>query len=164
MKIKNILLVMFFSLLLSVSSFAKVGISVGDEIGNFKLIKLNGEKVDLEDYKGKVIMLNFWATWCPPCRAEMPSMENIHKKYDPEKFVILAVSVDRSKRKNVEEFIKDNGYSFAVFHDSDNKLSRKFAIRSIPTTYIINKDGIIVDKKLGAINWENYPFKQLIEK
>lgn len=136
------------------------GIEKGDKIEDLELYDLDGNLNFLYEHAGKTIMLNFWATWCPPCRAEMPSMESVYIKNKDNNFVILAVSNDDKGPEHVREFINRNGYSFPVFHDKNRKLSRKFNIRAIPTTYIIDKNGVIVDIIRGAKNWNNYKFPE----
>lgn len=157
-KIAVILSIMF---LLSISIFAanenfampKVGFEKGNAIPDFTVTDLKGKKTSIKDYRGKVVMLNFWATWCPPCRAEMPSMEKLWNKSKDKNFVILAVSVDQDETQKVADFIKTNKYTFPVFHDYDGKLSEMFLVRSIPTTYILDKDGVILSKDSGAQDW-----------
>lgn len=131
----------------------KVGIEKGNKIPDVEIVNLMGGKQNLSQYKGKVVLLNFWATWCPPCRQEMPSMEEIYKNKDMKNFEIIAISVDREKTDKVSDFIIENKYSFPVFHDVTGKIAQRFLINSIPQTYIINEDGIIVDKITGAFDW-----------
>ncbi|BDU50269.1 TlpA family protein disulfide reductase [Haliovirga abyssi] len=137
-----------------VESNIKVGIEKGNKIPDFKVMRLDGEIINMEDLKGKYVLLNFWATWCPPCRREMPS---IQKLYDDnrsnDKFEIVAISVDQKQAFEVQKFVDDNGYSFPIYYDKGGVLSRKFFIKSIPTTFLVNKDGIIENKVLGGSDW-----------
>lgn len=132
----------------------ETGIEKGNKIPDFNLTNLLGGTQSINDYKGKLILLNFWATWCPPCRHEMPSMENLYKNKNNRNFEILAVSVDRDSTNKVSDFIIKNNYSFPVFHDTKGSVADKFLITSIPQTYIINEEGIILEKITGAFDWE----------
>ena len=120
---------------------------------DFTLKDLEGHNVKLSDYRGKVVFLNFWATWCPPCRAEMPSMQKLYEKLKGKDFEMLAISVDRQGKSVVEPFIEKNSYTFRVLLDSDGKIASQYGIVSIPTTFIIGKDGKIVSKIIGAKDW-----------
>lgn len=144
-------------------SYSKIGIQVGNELPEFEYYNLMGGKMNSKNLKGKAIMLNFWATWCPPCRQEMPSIEKLYKKYkDNSNFEIVAIAVDKGTSLKVASFIQDNKYTFPIFFDERGKASKKFLIRSIPTTFIINSEGIIVKKKLGAEDWSNLDVESLI--
>ncbi|WP_017416285.1 cytochrome c biogenesis protein/redoxin [Clostridium tunisiense] len=125
---------------------------------DFKLKDQYGNTHSLSDYKGKVIFLNFWATWCPPCREEMPNIEEIYKKYNNNKdeIVILGVAMPNIGREgsvaSIKKFLKEEGYSFPVVFDEDGKLSSDYFINAFPTTYIIGKDGRIVNYIPGAMD------------
>ena len=97
---------------------------------NLHFDDLNGVEQSLATYQGKPMVVNFWATWCPPCRAEMPSMETLWNKNKNNNFVILAVSVDREKTSKVADFIKTNKYTFQIFHDTNGKLAQMFLINN----------------------------------
>lgn len=160
---KKIFLILSALFLISILSFsattnkAKVGIQKGNEAPNIKITDLNGKTVNLKDYRGKTVLLNFWATWCPPCRAEMPSLEEVWVK-NKKDITILAVSIDEDSTANVKKFIKDGKYTFPVFHDKKGDTVNTYLIKNIPTTYIIDKDGIIIDKIVGGIDWTKYQF------
>lgn len=137
-----------------IESNIKIGIEKGNKIPDFKVMGLDGEFIDMKDLKGKYVLLNFWATWCPPCKREMPSIQKLYNKSrNNNKFEIVAISVDQNPAFEVQKFIDDNEYSFPVYYDKGGKLSRKFFIKSIPTTFLINKNGIIENKVLGASDW-----------
>jgi peroxiredoxin len=131
------------------------GAAVGLEAPNFTLKDLDGNPVSLSDYKGKVILLNLWATYCKPCRSEMPSLNGLMKKMADYNFVILAVNLDPGKSEGVKEFLVENGYTFKVLHDPKKKISSRYYFTGIPTTYIIDTNGIIVDKSVGSEDWES---------
>jgi peroxiredoxin len=127
---------------------------VGTVAPDFILKDLDGNKVRLSDYRENVVLLNFWASWCPPCRAEMPSMESLKAKMEGEEFIILAVSVDASSPNNVKNFVQKNGYTFDILHDPDQAVAKAYLVSGIPTSYIIDTDGVIVERAVGAELWD----------
>lgn len=131
----------------------KEGLEKGDLAPDFELETLEGEKVSLSDFRGKRVMLNFWATWCPPCRAEMPDMQKFHENKD---VVILAVNLTEteSSEDNVPKFVEEYGITFRVPLDVDSSVSTLYQIRPIPTTYLIDSNGMIHNVAFGAINYE----------
>lgn len=131
---------------------------------DFKLIDLSGAAVKLSDYKGKVIFLNFFATWCPPCREEMPSLQALYEKMKGKDFEMLAVSLDRAGASVVMPFIKKGGYTFKVLLDPEGRVASQYQIFSIPTTFILNKQGKIVEKVIGARDWSEKSFVDKINK
>ncbi|MBS4190861.1 redoxin family protein [Bacillus sp. FJAT-49705] len=133
-----------------------VGLEEGNKAPDFELLDLEGNTVKLSDYKGKTILLNFWATWCPPCMAEMPYMEKLYNKYKNEGFEILAVNVTTSekKRTNVDEFVKNNALTFTIPLDEKGTATHDYDIRVYPTSFFIDSDGVIRKKVLGAVNEE----------
>ncbi len=129
----------------------------------FKLRDLNGMEVELEDFRGKIVFLNFWATWCPPCRAEMPSMEELYAKFKNEDFTILAVDLQESSEK-VTAFKEQYQLSFPILLDSDGVVGLFYGVRSIPTTYLVDKESFIIGGALGARNWASPEAFGLIEQ
>lgn len=117
---------------------------------DFKLKDLNGKEVSLSDYKGKKVFLNFWATWCPPCKAEMPEMEKLYQETKDSDLVILAVNLDEDK-DTVQKFMSSNKYNFPVLLDIDNIVASKYEVISIPTSFFIDKEGNIDDKHIGSM-------------
>lgn len=129
---------------------------------DFTLSDLNGKSHTLSKYKGKVIFLNFWATWCPPCRAEMPAMQKMYKSWNSKKYVMLAVNIGQDKQ-TVKSFANKNGYTFPILLDSTSKIARKYRVSGIPTTYIINKEGKIVTRIVGAREWDLKQIERLLK-
>lgn len=121
---------------------------------DFKLKDLNGKEVSLSNYKGKKVFLNFWATWCPPCKAEMPEMEKLYQETKDSDLVILAVNLDEDK-DTVQKFINSNKYNFPVLLDTGNIVASQYEVVSIPTSFFIDKEGNIVDKHIGAMTIED---------
>jgi thiol-disulfide isomerase/thioredoxin len=118
---------------------------------DFKLKDLNGKEVSLSQLKGKRVFLNFWATWCPPCKAEMPEIEALYNETKDSDLVILAVNIGESQN-TVKSFMDKNKYNFSVLLDTDNSIAAKYNIQSIPTSFFIDKDGVIVSRHIGSMN------------
>jgi len=121
---------------------------------DFTLSDLSGKKVSLSNYRGKLVFLNFWATWCPPCRQEMPSMERLYQKLKAKGLVILAVDLQEDA-KSVQKFIDEHKLTFTVLLDSDGKVGTIYGARSIPTTYIIGRDGNALGGVIGGREWDS---------
>jgi len=125
----------------------------GPEIGklapDFTLTGLDGQEVTLSEFRGKPVLLNFWATWCGPCRLEMPFLQDIYEKWTGEGLVLLAVNLQEDPAK-VKEFIDNAGYTFPVLLSPGNEVPLAYNIRGIPATFFIDADGIIRDIKIGA--------------
>jgi len=130
---------------------------------DFTLEDLEVPAVSLKDFQGKVVFLNFWATWCPPCRVEMPAIEKLWQKFKQEDFVILAVDL-RERKEKINSFVKTNGYTFPVLLDSMGAVANTYGIRAIPTTYLLDPEGRIVGRALGARDWASADAFKLIEQ
>jgi peroxiredoxin len=126
----------------------------GVEAPDFTLNNLAGKEVGLKDYRGKIVFLNFWATWCGPCREEMPSMEKLHNNFSDKDIVILAVDMQESAKK-VIAFKEELKLSFPILLDSSGSVSRSYAVRAIPTTYFVDREGYILGAALGARDWSS---------
>ncbi len=127
--------------------------------GSFTLKDLKGNNVSLSQFKGKMVFLNIWATWCLPCRAEMPSMEKVYQKLKSKNFVMLAVT--NETQKVVQPFITKSKFSFTILIDSKRQTDKLFPGNAIPRTYIINKEGIIIAKHVGSTNWDDPKYMKL---
>ncbi|TES86015.1 TlpA family protein disulfide reductase [Candidatus Aerophobetes bacterium] len=134
-----------------------------EEAEDFTLKTLKGGTVSLKDYRGRLIFLNFWATWCGPCRAEMPSMQRLWEEFKEEDFVILAINI-QEESKLVSSFMNERGLSFPVLLDEKGKVARSYGIRGIPTTFFLNPEGEIIGKAVGARDWDSEESFQLIEE
>ncbi|GKU23235.1 TlpA family protein disulfide reductase [Clostridium folliculivorans] len=120
---------------------------------NFKLKTLDGKEISLSDFKGKKIFLNFWATWCPPCRQEMPELEKLYQETKDSDIVILTINLGEDA-KTVESFMDKNKYNFNVALDLDQDVAIKYSIVSIPTSIFIDSEGNLVSKKIGPMTLE----------
>ena len=127
----------------------------GEPAPNFTLPDLDGKMVSLTDYKGKVVLLNIWATWCPPCVEEMPSMEKLHQALKNESFEILAVSIDSTGSQVVAPFMKKHKLSFHTLTDTKGTIKNLFQTTGVPESLIIDKNGNIVEKIIGPRDWNS---------
>ncbi|MCL6570717.1 MAG: TlpA family protein disulfide reductase [Bacillus sp. (in: Bacteria)] len=125
------------------------GPAIGAKAPDFELKTLTGETVKLSSLKGKKVMLNFWATWCPPCKAEMPEMEQFSKEAN-EDIVVLAVNID--PQLDVQGFVDENKITFPILLDAEDIVNETYQVLSIPTTYFIDSQGIIQNKYTGAMS------------
>ena len=138
--------------------FSKIGISPIKEnkkAPNFSLKDLNGKKVEFKNFKGKVLFLNFWATWCGPCKGEMPSLEALYQQFKEKDFVFLSISVDYEGVTPVKEYIEKNRYTFPVLIDAECETLDLYEVKGIPTTFIIDKKGRMIGKAIGPRNWKS---------
>jgi peroxiredoxin len=107
---------------------------------NFSLMSRSGEQVSLEDFKGQVVMINFWATWCGPCRREMPHLEALHQRYSSLGFTLLGINVEDDTR-GVEKFLRETPVSFEVLYDPTNKVSALYDVIAMPSTVMVDREG-----------------------
>ena len=126
----------------------------GNPAPDFTLNTLNGELVKLSDLKGQVVIVNFWATWCPPCREEIPSMMKLNAAMAGKPFRMLCVSIDEGGKVAVEEFFRKSGFSLPVLIDSDKRAGKLYGITGVPETFVIDKRGVILKKVVGAMEWD----------
>lgn len=130
---------------------------------NFKIKDLNGDVIDFKDFKGKTIFLNVWATWCGPCRIEMPSIQKLYDQVDKEKIVFIMLAIDeRNQFEKVVNYIKEKEYSFPVYVPHEF-LPDQLMVRTIPTTFVINNKGKIAAQETGAANYATEEFKTFLE-
>jgi peroxiredoxin len=127
----------------------------GQPAPNFTLPGLDGKMVSLADYRGYVVLVNIWATWCPPCVDEMPSMEKLYQQLKDEKFEILAVSIDSLGENAVAAFVKKYNLSFPALLDPDGTIKTLYQTTGVPESFIINKEGILVEKIIGPRDWSS---------
>ena len=128
---------------------------------NFSLEDLNGNIVQLDDYLGKVVFLNFWTTWCPACLIEMPSMEKLYKSFKNKDFVILAVDMQEDK-ETVGEFKKRFKLSFPILLDKEGIVAAYYGVRGIPASYFIDREGYLYAVAMGARDWASEDAFQLV--
>lgn len=141
------------ALTLSISSCNKdPGPQVGMPAPDFALPDLEGNVHRLGDFRGQVVVLNFWATWCPPCIDEMPSLEKLHQAFAERGVAVLAVSVDE-RFSDVPKFVGKLGLTFSILYDEGKKTSRKYQTFKYPETYILDREGRLKSKVVGPRDW-----------
>jgi peroxiredoxin len=138
-------------------------VKLGEPAPNFQLRDLNGRLVTLSDLRGKVVLLNFWATWCGPCRVEMPAMEQLYRMFQRKDFEILAVSTDVQGAAITRPFQQENRLTFPILHDTEYRVGLTYGARSLPMTFLIDRQGIIRHQVFGARDWEAPEAQQLVQ-
>ncbi len=139
-------------------------VQVGDEAPNFTLRDLAGNVMSLSQLKGKVVLLNFWATWCGPCRVEMPAMEQLYRTLPRREFEILAVSTDPQGAAVTRPFQQEMGFTFPILHDSEYRVGLTYGARTIPITFVVDRRGIVRQKIFGARDWDSPEARDLIHE
>jgi cytochrome c biogenesis protein CcmG, thiol:disulfide interchange protein DsbE len=138
-------------------------LTVGKAAPDFQLPDLDDKEIRLSDYRGKVVFLNFWATWCKPCREEMPSMEVLYKNFEKDGLVILAVSIDRvTTKKEIPPFVKSLNLTFPVLVDSWGQTDKRYKLMGVPETYIIDREGTLREKVIGPRDWTRLDNLQIL--
>lgn len=127
------------------------GTGPGELAPYFTLKSINGEEISLSDFRGKKVFLNFWATWCGPCRLEMPDIQRLHEEQPGVQ--VLTVNLQEEKGKEIS-FLFTNAYTFPALLDPEGEVSSKYIIMGIPTTYFIDENGVIINKIVGAISYQ----------
>ncbi len=126
------------------------GVSVGEPAPDFTLVDLDGNQVSLSDFRGEAVFLNFWATWCPPCRAEMPEIEALYQDYKDKDVVVIGIDI-RETREEVLQYIQEGGYSWTFVLDTIGEVTTSYEVPAIPTSFFIDGDGIIRAVRIGAM-------------
>lgn len=147
------------------SGESEAPVAAGSQAANFTLEKLDGTTVSLASLRGKVVFLNVWATWCEPCREEMPSMETLYDDFKNNKdFVMLAASQDTKGRAAVAPYVAKNGYRFTILLDPENKISETYDVSGVPETFIIDRKGQIVAHHMGAFDWSRPDVRDALQQ
>ena len=133
------------------------------EASDFLLKTLDGQNQTLRQERGKIILINFWATWCPPCIREMPAMQRAYDKFKDQGFEILAISVDQGGSDAVREFAENLKLSFPILLDPENTAKQAYRVRALPTNYLIDRAGRVVAYGMGAREWDGEAAFNLIE-
>lgn len=144
--------------------FERGVVQVGDEAPNFMLRDLAGKVMSLSQLRGRVVLLNFWATWCGPCRVEMPAMEQLYRTLPRREFEILAVSTDPQGAAVTRPFQREMGFTFPILHDSEYRVGLTYGARTIPITFMVDRRGIVRQKIFGARDWDSQEARDLIHE
>lgn len=123
----------------------------------------NGTALKLSDLKGKVVLLNFWATWCPPCREEIPSMMKLNSRMTGKQFQMVAVSIDEGGKPAIESFFKESGFLLPTYLDPTGISAKSYAITGVPESFIIDKQGVLVKKIIGGAAWDSPEVIEFLE-
>jgi peroxiredoxin len=142
-------------------------VELGSKAPDFTATTLDSapKQKTLADYRGQVLMLNVWATWCLPCRVEMPSIEALHKDYGPKGLKIVAVSIDDpGTEPAIRAFAKQYGLTFEILHDAQGKITEAYDITGYPETFIVGRDGVIRKKLMSATDWNSPQARALVDR
>lgn len=129
----------------------KTGTNIGDTAPDFTLKKVNGEELTLRDFRGKKILINFWTTWCEPCKIEMPDIQKLHEEQKNVQVLTINMQEERGK---VINFLFTKGYTFPALLDPKREVSSSYLVRSIPTTYFIDENGVIINKITRILTYQ----------
>jgi peroxiredoxin len=152
-------------------------VEVGTGAPDFRATDLQGRPVSLEDLRGEVVLLNIWATWCPPCREEMPSMQRLHEQLGDSGLKIVAVSVDAAPGRvdasghrggDVAAFAREFGLTFPIWLDPSGEIQRTYRTTGVPESFVIDRSGTIIKKVIGGTIWDSEAnvalFRRLLEE
>jgi peroxiredoxin len=158
-----------FALLIGALALLRVppgaGARVGSPAPDFALRNLGGESIALQEQRGSVVFVNFWATWCPPCRDEAPSLQRLYGRLHEEGFEILAVSIDApGQGKAVEEFRREFGLSFPILLDPAKDAHAAFGVTGVPETYLIDASGRLAERFIGPRNWDDPRYARVVRR
>jgi cytochrome c biogenesis protein CcmG, thiol:disulfide interchange protein DsbE len=139
----------------------------------FEAVTLEGQPVSLRDYSGKVVLLNVWATWCPPCVWEMPSMQRLYDQFEGQDFEVVAVSIDAQSGQvdplgrlggNIQAFADSLALTFPIWHDPEGRIQRTYQTTGVPESFLIGRDGRIFRKVSGATEWDRPQYQEFIQR
>jgi peroxiredoxin len=144
----------------------KSGVAIGEKAPDYRLVDLqSGDSVSIrERAKGKVSIVNIWATWCGPCKEEMPSMQRTYAELKDQGFQILAISIDEADGKDVKAFTTELGLTFDILHDKSGRIQQLYQTTGVPESFLLDRDGKIVKRVIGAHDWSSPANKKLIER
>ena len=140
-------------------------VEVGSRAPAFHAVDLaTGDSVTLDTYKGQVVLLNVWATWCEPCRVEMPSMQRLNQRLGAQGLKIVAVSIDGAGPQVVRDFQRQFGLTFTILQDRTRAIERIYQTTGVPESFVLNRDGLIVKKVIGAHAWDSPADEELMKR
>ncbi|MSR22209.1 MAG: TlpA family protein disulfide reductase [Gemmatimonadetes bacterium] len=148
-------------------------VAPGDAAPDFEAVTLDGRPASLDDFAGKIVLLNIWATWCAPCEEEMPSMQRLYEELNSQGLEVVAVSIDARMGEvdaagypggDIGKFARDHGLTFTILHDPRGRIQRTYMTTGVPESFVIGRDGIIYGKRAGAVEWDNPDLSALIRR
>jgi len=140
-------------------------VSVGSTAPDFRAATLDAtpRAKTLADYKGQVVLLNIWATWCAPCRVEMPGIQALHQAYAAKGLKIVAVSIDDpGMEERIKDFAREYGLTFEILHNPSGDIQRAYQTTGVPETFVVGRDGVIRKKVIGAVDWSSRANRALV--
>ncbi len=132
------------------------------EAHNFEMKLMDGRELPLSEFRGKFVLLNFWATWCAPCLREMPDMEALQENVGSENLTVLAVSMGETEER-VQKFLKMHGFTFPIVADTSMEIVQLYGVKNIPITYLISPEGVILGRALGPREWNRISFQEFVK-
>ncbi len=164
-------------ILLAVGVAAPTSVSAADPFAELDLIRpsrptaapaftvpgLTGGRIALRDLRGKAVFLNFWATWCPPCKQEMPSMERLYRRYKDRGFTVFAVSIDTADAATVARFVKKLSLTFPIGLDPKMDVANRYTVRALPSSFLLDRNGTMVAVAMGPREWDGTAARAVIE-
>jgi thiol-disulfide isomerase/thioredoxin len=154
------------SLVLAACGDAPPGtVAVGKPVPPYVAQAMDGDRTSLADLQGKPVLLNIWATWCHPCREEIPALEQLHREYGPRGLRVVGVSIDQAgQEQGIREFMEEFGASFDIWLDPNSDVTSQFSTIGVPNTFLIGADGTLLWKKVGPVHATDAELRGLIEK
>lgn len=158
-----VLILVFLLLGCDSSSQSRPTALVGEVAPDFTLMNMDGEPVTLSELQGQVVLINFWATWCPPCREEKPTMEKLYQRFRDEGLVVLAVNVEENGHQVVSQYLMNYHYSFPIVLDPRAAVQSQYGVFRYPESFVVNREGVIVERVIGGRDWMANPAYRMIE-
>lgn len=142
------------------------GVEVGDQVPDYSAPDLSGVDISLDDLRGQVVLINVWATWCGPCRVEMPPIQRSYERFRDRGFTVIAVSIDAGPgyHEKVSAFAEEFGLEFPILLDPEGRISRVMQTIGVPETFVLDREGRIVKRLIGAADWDSPANQALIEE
>ena len=140
-------------------------VAIGAPVPEYRAVSLDGDSVSLAAHRGKVVLFNVWATWCHPCRDEIPELRALHEKFQPRGFEVIGVSVDAGGSDDaIRAFMKDFEMQYPVWRDPDDRVSTRFLVFGVPATFLIDREGVLLWRKVGPIQPNDSSLMSAIER
>ena len=145
-------------------SVERSGVEVGDQVPDYQALDLQGREISFADHQGEVVLVNVWATWCGPCRVEMPSIQSSYRRFRDRGFSVLAISIDAGPGSSdkVTDFVEELGLEFPVLLDPEARITRVLQTVGVPETFVLDRDGRIAKRLIGASDWDSPSHQVLI--